>query len=449
MELHTEDASGVLDLYRSDTIVVRRVATDNRDQWVITFDNYGIGHGFDRPGFGEDWLKAQGVSAIHVLGKAEDWYQYGDIDAALATVRKAVSGATRVMTYGSSMGGYAAIRFADAVGAHAALSLSPQYTLDPRIAAADRRWSQDSQRIEWIDRINGPLTTNARVVMAYDPWGLDGWHGRRIRGDIDVSPLRLPFTAHPATSFLSEIGLLGDLVLEVLNDRLDPSGFEREARRRRATSGVYLGELAGLQPAHRIRTALALARRAVAASPSNHHARLNLARLLLRNGEEVEAIELFEGLVRDSDRALTYLVDYGQALATVGRPAEARAIADEVMAQAAEVAHLNGWAARMCWLNGDTDAARDLIRHAVRLDPTNPAYLRVAADYHLGRRASGATDSVQPTPWLSLARWIGKHPVVRTATRNWLRRPRRTRPRARARFQAGPRRMMSPTEVIE
>ena len=435
MELDAEDLSGPLDLYRSERIVVRQVATGNRDRWVITFDNYGIGHGFDRSGFGQDWLQGQGVSAIHVLGKAEDWYQYEDIDEALAMVRLAVSGATRVMTYGSSMGGYAAIRFADAVGAHAALALSPQYTLDPRIAGVDRRWSQDSQRIQWIDRINGPLTTTAEVVMVYDPRGLDGWHGRRIRDDIRVSPLRLPFTAHPATSFLSEIGLLGQLVMDVLHDRLDTAGFEREARRRRSSSGVYLGEMAGLQPEHRTRTALALARKAVAASPSNHHARLNLARQLLRHGEQAEALVLFEGLVQDSDRALTYLVDYGQALATVGRAAEARAIADEVMAQAARVAHLNGWAARICWLNGDTEDARELIRQAVRLDPTNPAYLRVAADYHLGRRAPGAADAVRSTPWLSLARWVGRQPAVRTATRNWL--TRRSRPRPPGGFSPG------------
>ncbi|MFC5344016.1 tetratricopeptide repeat protein [Brevundimonas staleyi] len=418
----TETASETRDLYRSDNVVVRQVAAGDRDRWVVTFDNYGIGHGFSRPGFGESWLRSQKISAIHVMGRAEDWYQYEDLDAALAIVRATLEGASRVITYGSSMGGYAAVRFADAVGAHAALALSPQYTLDPEVAAHDRRWSQDANRIAWIKALNGPLEVKARVILAFDPWGLDGWHGRRIVEEAAPNCIRLPYTAHPVTTFLSEIGLLGDLVLRALHDVLDVDAFEREARSRKAQSGVYLGEMASLQPEHRRGLALALARRAVEASPANHHARLNLARLLLRNGAHDEALALFEGLVADSGRALTYLVDHGQALAVAGRPGEARAIAAEVIGQADNVAHLHGWAAHMCWLNGDTADARTHILRAVELDPSNSAYMKAAVDYHLGRRAAGATSSVRQTPLLSFARWLGRRAFVRNAAKALMRR---------------------------
>lgn len=168
--------------------------------------------------------------------------------------------------------------------------------------------------------------------------------------------------------------------------------------------------------------ALALARRAVAASPANHHARLSLARLLLRNGGQDEGLGLLEGLLTDSDRALTYVVDYGQALAQVGRTAEARAIADEVLGRADTVAHLHGWAAHLCWLNGDGDDARRLIRRAIQLDTANPAYMRAAADYHFGRRAEQGAAVVQTTPWLAIARWIGRQRLFRGATRAWLQR---------------------------
>ena len=423
MELGTEDASGILDLYRSERIVVRQVATSDRDNWIVTFDNYSIGHGFDRPGFGQDWLRAQNISAIHVMGRGEDWYQYEDIAEALATVRAVVEGAPRVMTYGSSMGGYAAIRFADAVGAHSVLALSPQYTLDPEIAGHDRRWAQDARRIGWIKSLNGPLTTQSRVVVVYDPKGLDGWHGERIAADAAVTSIRLPYTAHPVTSYLSEIGVLAELVVRVLHDILDPVAFQRDARRRRIASGVYLGELAGAQPVHRRGTALALARSAVAANPVNHHARVNLARLLLQSGQQSEALTLFAGLVADSGRGLTYLVEHGRALAIVGNVGEARAIAMEVVANAGDVAHLHGWAAHICWLSGDTGEARRLIRHAVRLDPANPNYLRSAADYHFGLHAPDTAAPVRPTPWLHLARWIGRRGAIKAAVRAFLRHP--------------------------
>jgi Flp pilus assembly protein TadD len=421
MDLGVEDSFEIRELYRSDRLVVRQAARADRDRWVVTFDNYGIGHGFDRPGFGEAWLRTQQISAIHVLGRAEDWYQYEDLSEALAVVRQAVKDASRVITYGSSMGGYAAVRFADAVGAHAALALSPQYTLDPEIASHDRRWSQDANRIEWLKGLNGPLAVDANVVLAFDPRGLDGWHGQRIAEETGAHQIRLPFTAHPVTSFLSEIGLLGELVLGVLHDVLDARTFQREARRRKRDSGVYLGEMAGLQPERRRPLALALARRAVEVSPSNHHARLSLARLLLHSGAHDEALVLFEGLVADSGRALTYLVDHGQALAKAGRSPEARAIAAEVIGQADQMAHLHGWAAHMCWLNGDTADARIHILRAIELDPGNTTYLRTAVNYHLRGRADLAA-LVRLTPLLAFTRWLSRNPVMRNAARAWVRR---------------------------
>lgn len=394
MELGTEDASGILDLYRSDRLVVRRVATSDRDRWVVTFDNYGIGHGFDRPGFGQAWLQAQNISAIHVMGRAEDWYQYEDMEDALAAVRTAVAGASRVITYGSSMGGYAAIRFADAAGAHAALALSPQYTLDPAVASHDWRWSQDVSRIPWIKAWNGPLKKGPQVVAVYDPCGMDGWHGRRIAEDVDAVLIGLPHTAHPVATFLSEIGLLTDLVMRVLNGDLDAAAFRREARSRRRLSGVYLGELAQQQPLWRPKLAIALARRAVLANPISPHAGLSLSRLLSREGLHDEALATLDPIVRAHDREIGYLIEQGQALAMAGRAPEARALIDEVLQKCGDAAHFYGWAAGVSWIIHDVEDARRLIASAIRLDPDNQNY-RLTADLYYRKTSL----------WGRLARW--------------------------------------------
>lgn len=395
MKPGNEAASATVELYRSDRLVVRQVATADRDRWVVTFDNYGIGHGFDRPGFGEDWLRATGVSAIHVLGKAEDWYQYEDIEAALATVRAAVDGAGRVITYGSSMGGYAAIRFADAVGAHAAVALSPQYTLNPAVAGHDRRWSQDVSRIAWLPALNGPLVSRARIFAVYDPCGPDDWHGRRIAQDVDAVVIRLPYTVHPVTTFLSEIGLLSEIVIGALDGDLDGPAFRLKARSRRGASGVYLGELAIQQPLWRPKLALALARRAVAASASGTHAALSLAKLLSREGLHDEALETLDVIVRNSNRSVGYLVDHGLALALAGRTEEAQGLVREVLDKGNDAAHLYGWASSISWIAGDLRQARRLIATAIRLDPDNPAHRETEAFYR--KRMS---------IWTRLGRWV-------------------------------------------
>lgn len=399
------------EIHRSDDVVVRRVPAANTDRWVVTFDHYGIGQGFVRPGFGEAWLQAQGISAIHVLGRSEDWYQYADMDAAMATVRAATAGATRVLTYGSSMGGYAALRFADAAGATDALALSPQYSIDPRIAVHERRWSQDFRRIRWRPELSGPILCSARAVVVYDPVGPDRWHGERIAEDIACHPIRLPYTAHPVTTYLSDVGLLGPLVVGLLNDEFDPKAFRREARLRRATNGIYLGEIAAAQPRRRAATALALARRALEVSPGGYHAQVSLARLLSLEGRHDEALSILSAVVEHSGRSLSYVVDLGNAYMLAGRTVEGRAIADEMLSRTTDVAHLHAWAAHIRWVSGDIAEARRLIRRAVALDPGNQVYLRAIIDYHFGAPYIDAARGVKVTPWLRLVRWLMKSPL--------------------------------------
>ena len=387
--------------------MVRQVATTDHDRWVITFDNYGIGHGFDRQGFGEAWLQAQGISAIHVMGRSEDWYQYDDLEEALSVVRAAVSRASRVMTYGSSMGGYAAIRFAEAVGANAVLAFSPQYTLDPRIAGHDGRWAQDSRRIVWLPALNGPVRCTVKPVIVYDSVSPDRWHAERFARDTTVTAVTLPHTGHPVTSFLAEVGFLAGLVHETLEGSLDAGAFRRRVREQRRRSGVYLGQLAENASLRRPGLALSLAHRAAEVSNGNDLAQLSLARLLLAASRHEEALKIFESLADRSGRQITYLIAYAQALAEAGRLDQARRLVDEVVAAAGGMAHVHAWAASICWLNGDVADARRMIETAIALDPGSRGYRGLLATYRFGRRHSG-DQSRQPTVWLALARWVAR-----------------------------------------
>lgn len=363
------------DLFRSDNVVVRSVPSANLSRWVVTFDNYGIGHGFDRPGFGEAFLKAAGVSAIHVMGRREDWYQYPEMAEAMAAVRLAVAGADRVMTYGSSMGGYAAIRFADAAGAHAALALSPQYSIDPAKAPFERRWSQDSDRIQWLDAIDGPIRSSIRPIIVYDPSTDDARHVALVTQDIAIAPIRLRHTAHPATTVLAEINLLSSLVLETLSGELDPEAFARKARLRRRESATYLATLAHRQPEWRIQTALSLARHAHDLSPVNMNATTIMADLLLRSGDQKQAIELLEKAYAQTNGDNLHVAhQYAGTLALTGRSSEALGMARKAVAMAPHMAHLHAWESSILWSTDARVEAVAAIRTAMRLDPSRSEY---------------------------------------------------------------------------
>lgn len=377
------------ELYRSENVVVRCVPTADQSRWVITFDNYSIGHGFDRPGFGEAWLESQGISAIHVLGKREDWYQYPEMAEAMAAVRRAVAGADRVMTYGSSMGAYAAIRFADAAGANAVLALSPQYSIDPAKRPYDTRWCQDAHRIQWLESIDGVIRCQCSPVVVYDTIGIDAAHAERIAEDIAITRVGLPYTAHPTTTYLGETGLLQALVLDVLAGTFDEKAFASEAWKRRKTSVVYRGELINCQrQRQRPRLALALARASAAQSEGNAYAMTTLAKQLSLAGEYREALAVHRKILEIGGRAATYLISYGQDLVSVGEVSEARDVAHEILALMPHLAHLHGWAAGVFWVAGYPEEALNAARTAAAMDVPNRHYRELIVKFRYGDRAA-------------------------------------------------------------
>lgn len=364
----------MIDLFRSDNVVVRSVPTDNPHRWVVTFDNYGIGHGFDRPGFGEDFLRQSGVSAIHVMGRCEDWYQYPEMAAVMAAVRAATAGAERVMTYGSSMGAYAALRFADAAGAHAVLAISPQYSIDPAKVPFETRWLQDGKRITFRPEIDDRLTSACRPLIVYDSASDDEKHVRLIAADIDADLVGLPYVHHPATTYLNEMGLLGSLVFDVLAGDLDVESFRAEAVARRRNSAVYLSRLAELQPASRVRTGRGIAALALERAPHNPMALTALAAYLTRAGEHDRAIVLHERATELGFRAANYLVPHANALVAAGKTEEALQLVDEVLDQLPTAAHLRYWQGAILWQTGSSDAAIAAVERAIALDPFEIRY---------------------------------------------------------------------------
>lgn len=390
----------MIDLFRSDNVVVRSVPTADASRWVVTFDNYGIGHGFERPGFGQDFLLASGISAIHVMGRREDWYQYPEMAEAMAAVRAATVGAERVMTYGSSMGGYAAIRFADAAGASAVLAISPQYSIDPRRAPFERRWLQDSQRIQWLPEIDGSLRCRAVPVIVYDPAGDDRKHVQRIAAEISISPVPLPYSGHPAATFLGDVGLLGEAVYQTLSGAMMADDFRREARRRRRSSTVHHALLATRQPARRQDWGLALSRKALDLAPGNPMAMLALANRLGEAGRNDEAVALHEAATNAAGRDANYLVPYANALQAAGRAQEAVVIAEETIGKQPNSAHLWSWLAFMRWQAGRHEGAVAAIEQAIILHPRYKPYRAALQHYRQGVAAPPQPRGSVVSRWL-------------------------------------------------
>ena len=331
---------------------MRSVQAEDFDRCVIAFGHYSEDHDPDRPGFGEAFFRERGISAIFVNGSGNHWYQYPDMLVALAVIRDAVKDVPRIMTYGSSMGGYAAIRFAEHICAHAALALSPQYSRDPAKVPFETQWAAEARAICWRPELDGRISPTVQPVIVYDPVGKDGRHVAMIAADTPVHAIGLPHTAHPVITFLSSIGMLEGLVLDTLDDKLDPDAFRREARRLSRRDPIYLSELCRRQPLARSRTATALGERAVAFAPANPLAIHALASHLTRIGDHGRALPLHARAVELSDGFSGYAIPHSDALHRAGDLKGALAAADTLIARHPAVVQVRRWKVRLLYRSG-------------------------------------------------------------------------------------------------
>lgn len=271
---------------------------------------------------------------------------------ALGEIRRALKCCPQIMTYGSSMGGYAAIRFAEHVGATRALALSPQYSRDPSKVRFETQWAAEGRSIHWRPELDGRIATMVRPAIVFDPVGHDGRHVAMIAADIPITAIGLPHTAHPVITFLASVGMLESLILDNLAGRLDPVAFRREARRRSRDDPVYLSELCRRQPPSRARIAGRLGDRAVTIAPDNPLALHVFASYLTQVGDHDRALPLHARAVEISGGFSGYALPYSDALRRAGDIAGALDVARTLARRHPGNFKIGYWMARLNHLTG-------------------------------------------------------------------------------------------------
>lgn len=266
----TDEAARDAVVHASDHLrVVFRAAEGGSDRpLVVTFDSLSLDLRLDRPGFGEVWLRQVGYDAVHVVSDRNGWYQSPEMARVFPRVREIARERARTVTYGSSMGGYAAVRFAGRVGAQAAVAISPQFSIDPRKTPFEDRWTEYAAGLSFSWEAPSPEDAALeRAYVLYDPADRDRLHMERLAEVFPVTPVPLLHAGHPAGTFLAEGLLLPDAVRAMIDGRFDPGEFRRARREARRRSGQYHHVLASRLPARRRATAERLGARAVELQP--------------------------------------------------------------------------------------------------------------------------------------------------------------------------------------
>jgi len=330
------------ELFRSDDLLVRRRGGFGGNVCYVTFDSYTDNRTLDRQGFGELYFDGRGIDAIHVLSCDNRWYQYDELPRALAAIASATRNYERVIAYGSSMGGFAALHYGSACGATIGIALSPQYSVDPAVVPFERRWADDAARIAFRDHDIPALETE---YIVYDPRDAhDRRHFALFAARAPVEGIEVPHGGHPVAAYLSETGLLGPLLEATEAGALDAAAFTAELRRRRRRSGHYFSILAERTPPYRPRQKVALAELAVRTQEDNAVYHSQLAVALDAAGEHERAypvhrraIEMTGGGVHQHHKLVLHLEQRGE----LGRAIE---LAEQLVADHPDVL----WLPRLC-----------------------------------------------------------------------------------------------------
>ncbi|MEE8658568.1 hypothetical protein CGLAMM_02530 [Acetobacteraceae bacterium EV16G] len=124
--------------FANDGYFVRSfIPAQTSDVIVVSFTGVRANERYDGTFFGQQVAKALNIPFIGIVARSESWYLENGINEAIAEVRRLIAPIraacqhhVRIVGYGVSMGGYAAIKYARALEFDAVISLAPIYSID-------------------------------------------------------------------------------------------------------------------------------------------------------------------------------------------------------------------------------------------------------------------------------------------------------------------------------
>ncbi len=163
--------------------------------------------------FGYPFLTLEGYDHVHVAQGSNQQYQELSLEA-FAAIAAPLCAGKKAFTYGSSLGGYAAIYFASAIRA-CAIASSP--TLPAHAMA--KRFPNHKIPIKHIPIERFEIAE--RVYAFFDPHDEDDeafMRERIAQACKDLVSVPLPFSGHQALKILKEAGLLKQTIRQIVAD---------------------------------------------------------------------------------------------------------------------------------------------------------------------------------------------------------------------------------------
>src|SRR5690606_1985166 len=190
-------------------------------------------------------------NVLGIMPKHKSWFPQGSMWNMLQAIAELIAPFQQRIAYGGSMGGYAAIKYSNALDVQRVVAMVPQYSIDPQ-DVEDRRYNMFYQpelnqgmRIEVED-----VSAAREYIIIYDPYcAEDRAHYLKLQAVIPQHHvLHLPFTGHDAIAVLASSELLYDFLVR----DYDASYFYQKMRKVKKNSKFYYRKvIENILPRHR------------------------------------------------------------------------------------------------------------------------------------------------------------------------------------------------------
>jgi hypothetical protein len=187
LEGHTEKSSNQGTLDGSTTIAFENedikaiFHRGSSDFLVVTFGDL-LSPANGKSFFADSVMQKKDLNCLGFMSKHPNWYPEQSMQLAISSIASVLLKFPKVITYGGSMGGYAAIKYSALLNASAVLALCPQWTIDPTecdgMNPGYRSFFKESMKGMGIKQKD----ISGKVFLFYDPGHKeDAYHGSRIR----------------------------------------------------------------------------------------------------------------------------------------------------------------------------------------------------------------------------------------------------------------------------
>lgn len=183
---------------------------------VISFSAWSP-TGFGSP-FGFGFFKKHSIPTYFICQKRNHWWHSSEMLEIINLISESVKD-RRLMLYGSSMGGYGAIYYAEIFKADVSLAIAPQTLVKDELVGKDLRWKDDWSKLIKVfdekDTLKSNLFDGVRLVMGDTHHFLDSIHldfyGCFLNAGNLLIPL--PFVMHDAARVLVKSDYYKNLLL--------------------------------------------------------------------------------------------------------------------------------------------------------------------------------------------------------------------------------------------